>query len=34
MTNLEIELYEVEHQPEWLFDFWEESEVNADEDSD
>lgn len=23
MTGLEIELYEAEHQPAWLLDFWE-----------
>ena len=26
MTDFEIELYEAEHQPAWLLDFWEESE--------
>ena len=26
MTDLEIELYEVEHQPMWLLDFLAESE--------
>lgn len=25
MTDLEIELYEEEHQPTWLLDFWTES---------
>ena len=30
MTDLEIELYEAEHQPTWLLDFWAESENKED----